>query len=186
MRFSASTARIGSGAQRLPLRLCRRCYAHSGAAASSAGERAHGQQGFYSLGEYLQRLPRGIRDLLLWSPAIATAYFMLYKQAPYFLPSVRRQLLSRPLTTAPGSSGTDAAQRGDGMQAVRIRRDGASAGAVVDGRLLTLVDDGPLAAASALSPPIPPFSTGAGADATPLRVLRDAKTGKVSGYTAAG
>ncbi|RNF05755.1 hypothetical protein TraAM80_04379 [Trypanosoma rangeli] len=186
MRLLPSTACARSGARQLSLPLlpsCRRCYMQGGAA-SSARENSHRQQGFYSLGEYLQRLPRGIRDLLLWSPAIAAAYFILYKQAVYFLPSVRQRLLIRPLTTAPtpGGSGTDPVHRSGGVQ---VYRDDAS-GAVANGQLITLVDNGQLAAVPAPPPPIPPFSTGTGMDAKPLQVVRDAETGKVSGYTAVG
>ncbi|PBJ75951.1 hypothetical protein BCY84_10661 [Trypanosoma cruzi cruzi] len=177
MRFSLFTACVYSGARRqTPLQSW--CRYH--------GQDACRQQRFYTLGEYLQRLPRGIRDLLLWSPAIAAAYFMLYKQAVYFLPSMGRQLLSRPITpaTEPSDRSTDKAQGSGELRAVKVRMDNAC-GSVVDGLLLPLVDreEAAAVASSSLSPPIPPFSTGAMMDAMPLRAVRDVDTGKVSGYT---
>ncbi|CCW60241.1 unnamed protein product [Phytomonas sp. EM1] len=43
------------------------------------------QQRYQNLGSVLDRLPRGLRELLLWSPFLWTLYFVLKQQRPYYL-----------------------------------------------------------------------------------------------------
>lgn len=151
--------------------------------ANPAEERGTTQR-YQTLGEYLQRLPRGLRDVLLWSPAIAAAYFMFYKQPTYYLPCARRRLLSRPVASTPKSE----AEKSRSGGVVSIRLDGPS-GAVVKGVVLAVLDaDGTTLescanSASSPSPPVPPFIVGITDCLMRLQMVREPETGKVKGYT---
>nr|CCC90584.1 unnamed protein product [Trypanosoma congolense IL3000] len=142
----------------------------------------HNEKRYQTLGEYLQRLPRGLRDVLLWSPALAAAYFMFYKQPAYYLPSTRRRLLSRPLISnvERDADGTTAAK------AAQIQLD-CSPGAVVEGFVLAVTggQKGDGVTSPLFEPPVLPFSVGSDesmALAMRLQPLRDPGTGKLMGY----
>ncbi|KAH8606937.1 hypothetical protein ERJ75_001466000 [Trypanosoma vivax] len=139
------------------------------------------QRRYQTLGDYLHRLPPGFRELLLWSPALAAGYFAFYKQSVYYLPSTRRRLLSRPSTVECSSFSKDNSVSAE--HEISIDLD-AGTGGTVRGVLLTVEDtDG--SGERGAPPPVPPFGSGDAAALQRLRVVRDADSDEVVGYSAA-